>query len=333
MYGSQTPQYDGSRTPHYGGMTPARSDGSRTPGPAGAWDPTVSNTPSRSTDYGDMESWEDPSHTYQPPMTPGSAYHSDGPRTPGSAYHMESPSKTPRSVYHTDSPIGMPYSPHTPSGSSFCNESNYSASPVVYQPSPSPIYEASVNTSSGMGYHSMGNSEFSSPSPSNYNPMTPGRPPSPPHPYTPGAEMDPTLADDWHTTDIEVRFKELQSSSAGLAGQVCFVLFLLFFCKEFIDESIFFLSFQFGIIRGISGGMCSVFLPAEDRTVTVAGDMLEPVVPVRKDRIKIISGEERESTGQLLSIDHHEGVVKLDSGDMRMFLMRHLCKLSGKKFH
>lgn len=81
------------------------------------------------------------------------------------------------------------------------------------------------------------------------------------------------------------------------------------------------------MIRGISGGMCSLFLPAEDRVVTVAGELLEPIVPVRKDRVKIILGEERESTGQLLSIDHQEGVVKLDSGDVRMFQLRFLCKM------
>ena len=52
MYGSQTPMYDaGSRTPHYGGQTPSHpgmEDGSRTPGRSGAWDPTVTNTPSAS---------------------------------------------------------------------------------------------------------------------------------------------------------------------------------------------------------------------------------------------------------------------------------------------
>ena len=42
MYGSQTPLYNGSRTPHYGSMTPSHGDdGSRTPGRSGAWDPTV----------------------------------------------------------------------------------------------------------------------------------------------------------------------------------------------------------------------------------------------------------------------------------------------------
>ena len=72
--------------------------------------------------------------------------------------------------------------------------------------------------------------------------------------------------------------------------------------------------------------MCSVFLPAEDRVVTVAGELLEPVVPVRQDKIKIILGEERESIGTLLSIDNQEGVVKLETQEVRLFLLRYLCK-------
>lgn len=76
--------------------------------------------------------------------------------------------------------------------------------------------------------------------------------------------------------------------------------------------------------------MCSLFLPAEDRVVTVAGDLLEPVVPMRRERVKIILGEDRESTGQLLSIDNQEGVVKLDAGDVRMYQLRFLCKMKTR---
>ena len=37
--------------------------------------------------------------------------------------------------------------------------------------------------------------------------------------------------------------------------------------------------------------MCSVFLPAEDRTVSIAADHLQPVQPSRGDRVKVIMGE------------------------------------------
>ena len=44
-------------------------------------------------------------------------------------------------------------------------------------------------------------------------------------------------------------------------------------------------------------------------------------------QVKIILGDERECTGELLSIDEFEGVVKLDRGDIYMFQTGHLCKM------
>ena len=108
MYGSQTPMYDaGSRTPHYGSQTPSHGegDGSRTPGRSGAWDPTITNTPSANRDYDDY-SFDD--------TTPSPNYN---PGTPG--YNQESPSAS--------------YTPATP-GSVYNSQEGYSP----YQPSPSP---------------------------------------------------------------------------------------------------------------------------------------------------------------------------------------------------
>lgn len=42
---------------------------------------------------------------------------------------------------------------------------------------------------------------------------------------------------------------------------------------------------------------------------------------------QVIFGEEREQTGNLLSIDHSEGVVKLDHADVKMLQLRYLCKM------
>ncbi len=44
-------------------------------------------------------------------------------------------------------------------------------------------------------------------------------------------------------------------------------------------------------------------------------------------QVKVILGEERECTGQLLSIDEGEGVVKLDRGNINMIQLNHLCKM------
>jgi len=43
--------------------------------------------------------------------------------------------------------------------------------------------------------------------------------------------------------------------------------------------------------------------------------------------VKVIAGEDREFTGNLLSIDGCEGVVKLDRGNLNMFQMNLLCKM------
>lgn len=52
-------------------------------------------------------------------------------------------------------------------------------------------------------------------------------------------------------------------------------------------------------------------MPDEDRTVNILQEHLEPVVPQQRDQVKVILGEDRESMGQLLSIDTQEGVVEL----------------------
>jgi transcription elongation factor SPT5 len=68
--------------------------------------------------------------------------------------------------------------------------------------------------------------------------------------------------------------------------------------------------------------MCSVLLPDEDRVVNLAAEQLEPVVPQRGDQVKVIVGEDRESTGTLLSIDNNEGVVKSAADEVRMLLKK-----------
>ena len=109
-------------------------------------------------------------------------------------------------------------------------------------------------------------------------------------------------------------------------------------------------------------GMCSVFLNEEERTINIAAEHLQPVTPVRGDKIKDIMGkskylqitiyqklkilyvpnyitssifplfdvlgEDRELTGFLLSIDNQESVVKLDqTGDVKMLQLKYLSKM------
>lgn len=80
------------------------------------------------------------------------------------------------------------------------------------------------------------------------------------------------------------------------------------------------------MIRDVSPGMCSIFLPDEDRVVSIPPEHIQPIPPVRSDKVRVIMGEERDSTGVLLSIDGLEGVVNI-GGDIKLVLMKNLCKV------
>ncbi|XP_046743130.1 transcription elongation factor SPT5 [Diprion similis] len=295
--GGQTPMYarDGSKTPMHGSQTPMYENGSRTPHYGSM---TPSHDGSRTP--GQSGAW-DPAVT----NTPARANDFDN-------YSMEeggSPGYAPG--YPS---TGGPFTPQTP-GTMYGSEQSYSP----YQPSPSPAASASASPSpagyvatpspSGTGYTTSPHGAFASPSPMGYSPMTPGVAGSPYNPQTPGAGLDAgassgmIMGSEWHTTDIEVRIRDTHQDPA-LAGQQ-------------------------GVIRGISGGMCAVFLPAEDRVVNLLCEQLEPVVPSRGDQVKVVVGEDREAVGILLSIDNQEGVVKLSTDAVKMLHLRFLCKMKA----
>ncbi|KAA0192293.1 hypothetical protein HAZT_HAZT006833 [Hyalella azteca] len=288
MYGSQTPQYDGSRTPNFGSMTPSHEPGSQTPGRQSAWDPNITNTPARSSDF-DEYSYDEA--TPSPAYNPGGGA---GGNTPG---------------YQSDVGQG-PYTPATP-GAAYNSDNNYSPynqpdpSPQAYQPGSSPSAYAGTPSPAGTGAYqatpSPGGSGYASPSPLAYSPMTPGAA----SPYTGSTGVDSLGMQDWQSVDIEVKIRATHDDP-GLSGQV-------------------------GVIRSITGGNCSVFLPEEERVVNINGEHLEPVVPVQGDRVKVIFGEDREQMGSLLSIDNNEGVVNMDHSDLKMLQLRYLCKMSSQQ--
>jgi transcription elongation factor SPT5 len=69
-----------------------------------------------------------------------------------------------------------------------------------------------------------------------------------------------------------------------------------------------------------------------DKTINISLDYLEPVLPQKGDRVMIIYGDDKGSTGLLLSIDGAEGVVKLENrpesrDEITMTNIKLLCKL------
>lgn len=190
------------------------------------------------------------------------------------------------SPFNPNTPGVYQSGPYTPQTPGSIMYGSDSYSP--YQPSPSPSgYQASTY----MG----------TPSPTSYSPGTPaGAPQSPYNPQTPGASLDSLSGSDWHTTDIEVRISD-SHPDRGLANQT-------------------------GVIKGLQGGMCTVFLPAEDRSVNIECDHLEPVQPAINDYVKVIMGVHRESVGILLSSDGPDGVIRMKD-QVEMLQLRFLCKM------
>ncbi|XP_058819895.1 transcription elongation factor SPT5 [Topomyia yanbarensis] len=267
-------------------------------------------------------------------------------RTPGSSYGAQTPvyagSKTPLHGSQTPSyDIGnrTPYGSMTPSHDGSMTPRHGAWDPAVTntparsndfdfnmeEPSPSPGYNPSTpgyqintpfaphtpgnmfNTESYSPYQpspSPSPSPFQAnymgtPSPSGYSPATPGAPQSPYNPQTPGASLDSQYGE-WCTTDIEVEIRNHDDSD--LAGQI-------------------------GFIRTVNSGVCSVFLPEEDRVVTVLSNNLEPVVPNAGDRFKVIFGEERETIGEFLSLSSNKEAIVSINGKRKLFPLNHLCKV------
>ncbi|CAK6980621.1 transcription elongation factor SPT5 [Scomber scombrus] len=298
MYGSQTPLHDaGNRTPHYGSQTPLH-DGSRTPGQSGAWDPSNPNTPSRNDEEYDFGYDDEPS------PSPQGYGGTPNPQTPG---YPEVPSPQ----------VNPQYNPQTPGTPAMYNTEQYSpyAAPSPqgsYQPSPSPQSYHQVapspvgyqNTHSPASYHPtpspMAYQASPSPSPVGYSPMTPGAPsPGGYNPHTPGSNIEQG-GSDWVTTDILVKVKD---SFMDLMGQT-------------------------GVIRSVTGGMCSVFMQESEKVVSISSDHLEPVTPTKNNKVKVILGEDREATGILLSIDGDDGIVRMELDDqLKILNLRFLGRL------
>ncbi|PVD33727.1 hypothetical protein C0Q70_04987 [Pomacea canaliculata] len=289
VYGGQTPMY-GSRTPMYGSQTPLH-DGSRTPHYGGQTPlhDAGSRTPSGGNSAWDPSSANTPSRNNDFDYPYEEASPTDYATTPNPA--------TPGYQADAPSPVG-PYTPQTP-GSTYSPYHPTTTSPATFQAN-SPGY---VGTPSPAGYQPSpspgGYAGTPSPAGIGFSPMTPGAPFTP---QTPGTAMDHNLSD-WHTTDILVKVKETHDDPD--------------------------LIYQTGVIRSISGGMCSVYIMENDKVVNIACEHLEPVAPTKHEKAKVILGDERETVGTVLSIDGCDAVFKIDEKNIRMLPVKHLCRMQS----
>ncbi|XP_074666264.1 transcription elongation factor SPT5-like [Strix aluco] len=73
--------------------------------------------------------------------------------------------------------------------------------------------------------------------------------------------------------------------------------------------------------------MCIVYLKDICYMVSIPSEHLEPVTPTRRNKVKVILGEDCEATGILLYTDMKDGIVLMDSGEVKVLNLRFLGKL------
>ncbi|CAF3585929.1 unnamed protein product [Adineta steineri] len=300
MIGNQTPMHDGSRTPHYGNMTP-RHDGSMTPhahGGASAWDPTYATTPR--VDYDDDDG-PSPFATLNP-TTPSYSHLTDS----LSSGLGNSNSNNSSSINNSSSSTTLGVSSLlNSSGGPTSVSSNISAgaySPYSNHPTPSPAmqmdyqpYSSHIPTpgASGGGFSSSSNNNGPpDQSPAGnyaYSPsinITPVTPSAQYAPMSTSLDFDSISNNDWHVEGLYVRIKIAIEDESIHVGMI-------------------------GIIQSISNGVCTVHFPQQDRRAVVPLHHMEPVTPLQNDKIYVIGGDNKGASGDLLSVDNQDGVVRL----------------------
>lgn len=263
-----------------------------------------------------------PSHTgMQTPMHDGSAtpMHNSG-QTPRPDFDLDdiSSPKPPQSYitpatpnYQPETPDATgPYTPQTP-GLYTGNDYNVYSPYTTNSPATGSKYAGNQAGSSSTSGYVPASPAFPPPSASSYNAysaMTPGPTSMLSHqPQTPGAGIE--SAHEWQTQDLVVTIKPSKkdaSNKNSLSGQICY-------------------------ITSVSGNVTNLFLPQEDRCISVNSSELAPVQPdMIRERFRVIDGEYRDLTGIVISINGQDCFCQLDiagQDQLRLIDTRYLCKL------
>jgi len=258
-----------------------------------------------------------PLHGSQTPV------HGDGSRTPnyGSRTPSHDPSRTPlHEGARTPSHAGHggawdPTQPNTPARPSddFDNYSYDGAGPSPgFGQTPSPQtpshggFNAPYTPGTPMSSAFGGDSSYSpmhTPSPMHGNPLTPGGglgPMSPAYtPQTPMTQFDEEPNE--ITTDIEVKI-----------------------ANDYHDQRH---ANKRAVIRSIDDEVATLQFYDSKDSAKVSTTALEIVKPNKKDRVKFVSGADKDDTGTLISIDGLDGIIKMDRDEsLKMLQLDYLAK-------
>lgn len=300
----RTPSGASFSTPtQIGSQTPMAGTGSRTPMYGSQ---TPMHDGSRTPHYGSATPRYDGSATPSHERSGGSAWDPTSMNTPRNDFDEDWDEQPPSASlnpttpgYQAETPDG--HGPYTP-GSAL----NYATHSPYTNPSPLDGYQNNLfNTQ----VPTPGSNYTSTNSPASfqnyiYSPSTPGGYFAP---QTPGANAYNIDHYDWHMDGLMVRIRDSYPHDSDLCGAI-------------------------GVIRSIHGSQCSLHIKNLDKTINISLDYLEPVLPQKGDRVMIVCGDDKGSTGLLLSIDGTEGVVKLENrpesrDEITMTNIKHLCKL------
>lgn len=283
--------YSTRQTPAYSAATP--SHGGRTPSHIGLQTPMHDGSAT-------------PMHASQTPRPDFDVDDTASPKPPPSYITPATPNyQAPETPDN-----GGPYTPQTPGLYSGTNYGNVYSPMTTNSPATSAQYSGGQSSSSG-AFVAPSPSFHAPPSATGYNAysaMTPGPTSMLSHqPQTPGAAME--TAHEWQTPGLLVSIRPtrgFQSSKNLLVGQI-------------------------GYITSLSGSVTNVFLPQEDRCVSVPSHELQPVPPEKNsDRVKVIEGEFRDMTGSVVSIDGMDCVIRPDDQPadcIKLLSMKNLCRL------
>lgn len=349
-YGSKTPAYgdldehSSSRTPAYGnesGRTPAygSSDSGRTPAYG-------SSDSGRTPAYGSSDSGRTPSYENDPGRTPG--YDSVPSRTPN--YDSN---KTPSYNNDFDAPMSPTYdadpseafraparTPAFDSGRTPGYETYDSGSPT-YDQEPTAAAEEDIGDTSSPTYDSPPHS-YVVPTPgAMINPATPGAyhidTPGPfVAPMTPGTGSaydqyvapSPYMGSQFDSNNFTSGGGDIEPIPEHFLAQGHWIMPNLYVViKE--HESRY--NDREAIVQDVTDGKVDVYIPDHKCNLEVDFDQLAPTRPQPGDHARVIFGPEGGHSGQLISMDGTEAVIRsqTDMTDRRVINIGLCCKMHG----
>ena len=75
-----------------------------------------------------------------------------------------------------------------------------------------------------------------------------------------------------------------------------------------------------------------VSMISDNAQLRIGFEYLEPIMPSSGHHVKVVSGKPRDTVGVLVSIDYQEGVVRIDSQNVRMYFLQFLSKMYNPSF-